>query len=86
MEILLKKEDLILYKTNNLILGASKNEKEKINNELVKLNVNIINKNFSFSTSHVKTELENYNVSIESFNVLNKIVDKSIEDLNISER
>ena len=86
MEILLKKEDLILYKTSNLILGASKHEKEKINNELVKLNVNIIDKNFSFSTSHVKTELENYNVSIESFNVLNKIVNKSIEDLNISER
>ncbi|MBQ4584210.1 MAG: hypothetical protein IJA94_04935 [Bacilli bacterium] len=86
MEILLHVDDVYLYKTNTLILGTSKKIKNNLNEELKKLNISILNDDFSFSTDFVKTELENYDVNVASFSKLGDMIDKSIDDLSISEK
>lgn len=86
MEILLHKNDISLYKTNTLILGISKKTKNNLNEEFEKLNFSILNDDFSFSTNFVKTELENYNVNVNSFGKLVDMIDKSIDNLSINEK
>ena len=86
MEMLLHINDISLYKTNTIILGIPKKIKNILNEELEKLNISILNDNFSFSTNFVKTELENFNVKADSFSKLVDMIDKSIDDLSISEK
>lgn len=85
MEILLSINDLNIYKSNNLILGASKKLKKELNNEFTKLNINVINDDFTFSTDLVKNELENHGINFYGFKNLEKIVGKKISELSIEE-
>ena len=81
MNILYKKDDIIIRDTDTLILGADAFIKKQIKKELGK-NYPVIDNTFSYSTNTVGETIENYNFNLK---YIKDIEAKKVKDLTFDE-